>query len=144
MIRELTTSDLCELVSHSNFCDSIIANTDYWELLVNHPASKAWSYWVNDKLMAAGGAVSVCPGNGEVWLAVTDTLMKKPKRLLVEVRKMIEHLKTCGLYHRLQMVIAPTDKLKSWAEHLGFSSEGLMKKYSPDQQDMIRYGLVWD
>lgn len=91
-----------------------------------------------DSLLAIGGAVQLFKGVAEVWMCVTPEGKAQPLSLSRSMKDMVSRLG--AIFHRLQLTTLEHDTAAiRWAEFLGFTYEGLMIKYGPDQKNHKRF-----
>lgn len=95
------------------------------------------------KVVFMGGIFEQWRGVGEVWMLASDKMLKFRKTSLQMVwgfmTVVIEQLHL----HRLQCTVeVGFPRYKAFAEHFGFTCEGLMPKYGPNGEDHLRYGRI--
>jgi hypothetical protein len=94
--------------------------------------------------IGCGGVIPRWSGVGEVWIAVSENLRRRPLLLVKETLRVMDMLNTRSGFHRLQLHIPSTDTgLKRWAESLGFTFEGRMLQYGPDKRDHDLYARIF-
>jgi RimJ/RimL family protein N-acetyltransferase len=96
-----------------------------------------------DERIGSAGVFQVWPGVGEAWSFFTPEIRNHPFFLHRIALKMLPLIIEAGGFHRIYCNIWSEfgDALR-WAERLGFCSEGLMRKFTPDQRDYYRYAKV--
>lgn len=96
-----------------------------------------------DTTFAIGGVGIVHSGLGTAWSILNKEFLKYPKTLLKFSRLVIK-ASLLGLnLHRIQMDIDTTfEENARFAKKLGFSFEGKMIQYGPNQEDYDRYVLI--
>lgn len=94
-------------------------------------------------VVAVGGVLPMWRGVGDIWMVGSDLIDKYPKSLFRLARSIINEA-TKGLsLHRVQCSVdVDQESHKRFVEHLGFSPEGLMRKYGANGEDHIRYAKV--
>jgi hypothetical protein len=95
----------------------------------------------NGEVYACGGIVTVAPGVGECWLVCAEGSEIFNKSIC---RNLINMIKAGGqIYHRLQTIVKVTDtrslRFDKW---LGFTEEGVMRKYDSLGNDYVRLAKV--
>ena len=94
--------------------------------------------------IGCGGVIPRWSGVGEVWIAVSENLKRRPLLLVKQTLRCVNMLNERGGFHRIQLHIPSTDTgLKRWAESLGFTFEGRMLQYGPDKRDHDLYARIF-
>ena len=103
---------------------------------------QAYTMVSDEGIVACAGIVPLWKGTGEGW-AITSELVEKyrisfAKSLLRYLFKIIQEFK----YTRIQTTVLEHHQTsKEWLEWMGFTNEGLMRKYIGDN-NYYRYALV--
>ena len=96
------------------------------------------------KPIGAFGLVPFWAGVGEAWLMSTPQLEEKPLFMVKYFRRLTEELHTNGKLHRVQIMVNDTPALNRWAEVLGFTKEGVLRKYGLNGENQVMYSKIWD
>lgn len=100
---------------------------------------------VDGVIVGCGGIRRLWDGVGEVWLMLSPTVNRFPIRtgevIVNGMRALIED----NDFFRLQgWCRVGFTKAHTVFRHLGFTPEGIARKYAPDKVDCVLYGLVKD
>ena len=97
---------------------------------------------INGRPIVCGGMMKLWPGVGEAWVIGSDELKQNALPFHRAILKYREVVFAMGL-HRLQCAchVDFTDS-RAWLERLGFVDEGVMKAFTSDREDYVRYALV--
>jgi hypothetical protein len=80
------------------------------------------------------GIVPIWHGVAEAWMIADNTIRKKPYILSKYSKRFIDIVPVSLALHRLQITVRIADKRAvSWARFLGFTEEGILRRYGPDQ-----------
>ncbi len=102
-------------------------------------AGPCWAGILADEIVGVGGIVDFWPGVGEAWSCYSEKAIVSCRReVLYYTRRFLELAITANNYHRIQAVMR-TDVPPTWAKHLGFAREGLLKGYCADGSDAVMY-----
>lgn len=94
-------------------------------------------------VVAIGGVLPMWKGVGDVWMVGSDLLSLYPKAVYRLARCMLDEAVRSLELHRLQCSVDPRYQSHiDFIEHLGFTSEGLMRKFGQSGEDHIRYAKV--
>ncbi len=99
---------------------------------------------VDGAVLGCGGTYPLQRGVGEVWLALSEHFeIGVPDRGWVWIDRAARALLAAALedgFHRLQTAIEVDFRPgHNWVRRLGFSEEGIMRKYGPDGKDYMRF-----
>lgn len=86
------------------------------------------------------GAVPTVPGVCEVFVIPSKEQARYAKTFVLAVKD-----KLCSLrpkFRRIQAVSKPDEFHTRWLSWLGFQTEGVLRKYGPNGEDMIMWSLV--
>ena len=102
----------------------------------------SWTGIVGTRIIGCGGIVDLWPGVAYGWL-ICSGLAKTYKMFLYKtVKNAILAADSRGI-HRIEAAIyCKNDTAISFAIHLGFESEGLMRKYDSNGKDFLRYARI--
>lgn len=82
---------------------------------------------------------------GEVWAFVSREARAYPKSLTVYARRIVDSWWDHFRYRRLQATVDNDNMMsRRFVEHLGFSFEGVLRRYGPDDIDQAMYARVRD
>jgi len=95
-------------------------------------------------IIACGGVVVLWRGVGEAW-GLTTKLVESYRILYYKTTKtMIESVAQSFNLHRVQATIpVGHEHAARFIMRMGFTREGLMKKFGPDGHDFIMFGRVF-
>lgn len=97
----------------------------------------------DSKPVGAFGLVVLWAGVGECWFMSSPDLERHPLFLIKTFRRLTDEVLNRGL-HRVQIMVHDTPALNKWATTLGFTKEGVLRKYGIDLKDNAVYSKVWD
>jgi len=98
---------------------------------------------INDDLVACAGVYPVWDGLGEAWFLASHRIFENPITVSRAVRRGLEKIMDENNYHRVQAhVNGEWSNARRWAKLMGMEEEGVMKKFSPDKKDFIRFAKV--
>lgn len=121
----------------------ITAHFDIGKLLSEFSKHGAmFTVFVDGRVVAIAGLMGLWKGVGEVWAAFAPGGERYMKTIHRKSKEVIAEALNNGFWRIQTNVIAGFDKGIRWVERLGFKSEGVMRKYSPNGGDMIRYAIV--
>lgn len=102
--------------------------------------NSSWTVRYKDEVVFCGGVQRIMPSVGEAWLMFSPKgreyigVLKKAKELLGSSMKS---------FQRIQAAADSRDsRYSSFLEHLGFTFEGVLRKYGIQGQDMRMYSIV--
>lgn len=115
------------------------------ELMAYERSGYGWTGIVGNEIIAAGGIAPIWEGVGCAWLLSTPLVDKYKLFLHRTVKNAIMQTSKAKNLHRIETAIL-TDHIVSqrWAERLGFTNEGLMRKFDSRKNDYYRYALILD
>lgn len=103
----------------------------------------AFTLMYDGRVMCVGGVHNIWPGCGQVWLIPSVYALQHPMVFARQVRRILDVMIETHQLHRVQALIntklAPGER---WIEMLGFTKEGVLRKYSPQGNDYFMYGRV--
>jgi len=86
--------------------------------------------------VAVFGCVLLWRGVGEAWSLFAEEARRYPIAMTKGAKSFFDSCQISFNLHRLQITVKTSDKRAvGWAKTLGFESEGIMLKYSADQED---------
>jgi hypothetical protein len=86
------------------------------------------------------GVAPTLPGVCEVFILASEDQTRFPISFARCVHKEVSKL--CSKYRRIQAVTANDSFHRRWITWLGFSEEGILRKYGLQGQDMVMWSLV--
>lgn len=110
-----------------------------------HDSSEAYTLFIDDEPIAAGGMFLRHKGVGDVWLAVSKKAAKTPKLVVKTVKEHIEKVMRAAELKRLQTPILSDFALGlRFASALGFKNEtpGGMKYYGFKGETYNLFSLI--
>jgi RimJ/RimL family protein N-acetyltransferase len=94
-------------------------------------------------VVAVGGVLPLWKGVGDVWMVGSDLVPKYPRAIYRLARAMLREASKGLTLRRLQCTVDPRyEEHVRFIERLGFTSEGLMRKFGPHGEDHVRYAKV--
>jgi len=101
------------------------------------------TFLVDDEPVAIFGGFFISQGVFQVWSLMSESVRKYPLAFHKSVKEMIDHWFERLNMTRMQMSVR-VDHVEGarWAELLGFSCEGTMKKYGPTGDDHKLFARV--
>lgn len=116
-----------------------------WEKVASswHTAGPAYTLMVDGKIMGSAGLVIIDDKKAEAWLMFS---MRFYKHKTLALRILIKEFKKLIAEHKFTRVqaVVPTTFFKGqrFVEWLGFQKEGVLRKYGPENEDMIMYSKI--
>lgn len=98
---------------------------------------------VDNKPIAAFGAIILWKGVAECWLMGSPHIGTYRLSVIKALKSLTNQMLTAGL-HRIQIYVKDTPMMKKWAELLGFTFEGVLRKHALDGSDNLIYSKIWD
>jgi RimJ/RimL family protein N-acetyltransferase len=89
------------------------------------------------QVIGCAGLKPMWGGVALAWSMLSPEVRKHPFFLHRTVKRELERLaRSCG-FHRVELIVMQGFEAgKAWAKALGFESEGIRRKYTPDKQDI--------
>ena len=104
----------------------------------------AYTLFVNDKPIVAGGIFIVWQGVAEGWVIANRNIYDVKFLAAKEIKKRTDLLCKKNKINRLQTSVKAEFKTGiRFANWLGLETEGLMKKYGPDGSDYLRMAKIY-
>jgi hypothetical protein len=115
------------------------------EILQGYFSRSIYSYilLVDNAPSGAFGIVPLWQGVCECWFMSSPALDRYPLFLVKNFRKLTDELLKNGM-HRVQILVHNTRSLNRWAQSLGFTYEGVLRRYGIDKKDNAIYSKIWD
>lgn len=86
------------------------------------------------KAVMSFGIVPIWNGVAEAWMVADNKIKNKPYILTKYSKRFIDIVPISLALHRLQITVRIQDKRAvSWARFLGFTEEGILRRYGPDK-----------
>lgn len=115
-----------------------VYHKDYAEKLCQ---GKGYSLFHNGRIILAAGVVPCWTGVGEAWSIMTERCREKPVLLVKAFKEKFDEC--CSDYNRVQVTVEEGfEQGVSFVKYLGFTFEGRMPYYSPDQKTHLRFARV--
>lgn len=103
---------------------------------IQSKSGPAITAFVDNIPVAVFGCVILWNGVGEAWSVFSEKARRYPIAMTKGAFAFFDSCEILFSLHRLQITVNSTDKRAlAWAHYIGFVSEGLMEKYSADQED---------
>ena len=116
---------------------SLMTNPEYQKSL--DITGKAFTAIDGETVLACAGIVPFWEGRAEAWAIMSHDL----KRHFLLIHRATERfLDACGFPRVEANVDANFGCAQRWMDMLGFVSEGLMHKYTPDGRDCTRFARI--
>ena len=99
-------------------------------------AGPSWSAMAGFDVIACAGVIEFWEGRAQAWALLSAQFPQHVKSVHRAVRQFLQGYDVA----RLECIVDPRDpRTVRWAEHLGFSYESTMPKYTPngESQDMM-------
>lgn len=111
---------------------------------------KIWGKSKDSYTMMKDGVPVFCAGvvdigwqRGEAWTLVSRLFYENKKVCYRVVKNFLKYCFENNQYQRIQSVISPDlDAGESWMRHLGFTKEGTLRKFGPNNEDVVMYSRV--
>ena len=101
---------------------------------------RTYTAFNDEQIIAFSGVLERWEGYGTAW---TYILTKDRYDLLFITRAVKSFIETCCDYRRLELTVAKDfDAGHRWATLLGFSPEGVMRRYDPSGRDHVLYARI--
>ena len=95
------------------------------------------------KPIAIFGIVQIWDGLAEVWLIPDEALRVYPVFMTKAARSFIDICMISGRLHRVQITVRCDHRQAvGWAKTIGFTREGTLSKYGPDQSDFFMMSMT--
>lgn len=98
---------------------------------------------LDGRIVACGGVFPYGNGNSDIWLIPSIYVANSPIFLAKEVRKWLNKIQKDLSLNRMQSFCINDDLHDRWMSFLGFTKEGVMKKYS-NGIDFAVWGKTWE
>ena len=109
------------------------------------PASRSYTLAVDGEVAAIGGLTEIYRGLAEAWLFSDRTIAERVRKSFFKKISDALDILAEGLgCHRVQASAVVGDaQACRFLEHLGFSHEGIMRRYGPKREDFFRYAKLY-
>ena len=145
IVKEFKQQDADQIVSYgmndklmevdANFKENRICLAD---------KGNAYTLFVNDKPIVAGGIFILWKGVAEGWVLANRNIYDVKFLAAKEIKKRTDLLCKKNKIKRLQTSVKANFKTGvRFANWLGLETEGLMKKYGPDGSDYLRMAKIY-
>ena len=99
----------------------------------------SYAVYEGDTLMVCAGVIELMPGRWQAWAMLGPDTGK----IMVPLTRAVARYFASRKYKRVETCIDPNfPEAIRWAELLGFTFEGRMKKYLPNGADQLLYARV--
>ena len=103
----------------------------------------AFSGELDGQILGSAGIAILWKGVGEAWVWVPDEVVRHPLFFHRSIKTMMAEVKRAKRLVRIQTTVQVRDvTANSWIKRLGFTAEGVMRRFSADGEDAIRYAIV--
>lgn len=114
-----------------------MSNPEYGRALMVE--GKSFSFIEGDQVLGCAGVVPIWTGRAEAWAMFAPNLTRQ----FIHIHgATVRFFESCGIRRIEAHVDAGFGKAKKWVELLGFEYEGLLRAYTPDGRDCLRYARV--
>jgi hypothetical protein len=101
-----------------------------------------YTAWHDSEIIACGGMDLLWEGVGQVWIIMPEKT-RHAKSLFRLFKNKLDYLTKKNNLWRVQAYARiGLDESHTLLRHLGFETEGIMRKYTPDKADCILYAKV--
>ncbi len=94
------------------------------------------------KVLAIVGAYTLWPGVLEVWVVPSRYVTQYSLTYLKSIKKYVKTLQDGFQPHRMQTQSLNNELHDRWMGFLGFTKEGIMRKFGTDKQDYALWSIV--
>jgi hypothetical protein len=112
-------------------------------LAANEADGPAWTALLGGRLLGSGGIRIFWPGVGEAWAIFPQGMEEHPREVLATARTQLwQTIRERGLWRVQATARVDFPGAANFLEHLGFSLEAQLSRFSPDGVDVFLYALV--
>jgi hypothetical protein len=119
------------------------ANLIDWAKALTAASGPAWTGLIEGRVAGCGGMVILWPGTAEAWSVFADWTAAYRRTMLCTCRRAMDSAAREYGLRRVQATLR-TDLPDSWLRHLGFTREGLMRRYCVDGCDAAIWARLYD
>jgi hypothetical protein len=103
---------------------------------------QAATFHYDGRILFIAGFFQLWPGVYEVWLLPSKHIGTAPRSFARLIRRYIDRIWEDFKAHRIQTTSFHDAFHARWMEFLGFESEGVLRKFTQDQRDMVQYSRI--
>lgn len=112
-------------------------------LQVMKQSGPSFTLEVSEGIVFVGGVIILWPGRGQTWLLTTELVHTKPLLFHKSVARILDLVVGDYRLHRLEAAVAADwAEANKWIKRLGFTFEGLARKYTPGGRDAKLYARI--
>lgn len=127
-----------EVMNANGDIDPLLYTPYYADYLA---AGTGWALVVDGVIRGAAGVIPMWGKVADAWALITPWCREHPVTLLKAFRE--KFIETCADYRRVQITVEEGfDAAEKFAQFLGFTFEGRMEYYSPDEKTHLRYARI--
>ena len=104
--------------------------------------STAGTIIYDGRILGVMGYVEMWRGTCEVYVLPSEYIKEYGLVFARIIKSNLKMLREVQKFHRIQVTAVDDDKHKRWLEWLGFKCEGVLKKYSINQQDYKMWAII--
>lgn len=102
-------------------------------------AGECWSAFVAGEIVGCAGLAEIWPGRAIGWAFLSDETARHMIAITRKTRAVLRHAPYRRIEASADVGFPPA---RRWAEMLGMACEALMRKWTPDGDDVFLYALV--
>jgi len=103
----------------------------------------AYTLFCADGVIAVAGVAPILPGVGGAWMATSELVNQYPKAFFRATRDFLAAIEADWRLHRIQTTVEVGQTTQErWVSHLGFTSEGIMRRFGADRSDHRMYARL--
>jgi len=102
----------------------------------------AWTMMEGDEVLACGGIFTIEKGIGFLWAYISDEAKGHGRSLIMHSRRMVAGAVKNGCFRVQAVVRADKPEYERFIELVGLSKEGLMRKATPERNDLFMYAKI--
>ena len=145
MIREFQSTDLLDIeiggFELEYAADNIFAY--HQQLIYSSVMGKAETLVIDDKVICCFGIINLWRGVGEIWLLPSVYVTNYRKTFHKTIINVLNNEQKNNKLHRIQSVCDIRNQVTiNWHKHLGFTEEGILRKYDKAGRDYIMMARV--
>ena len=117
---------------------------DFYDRMENviKSATACGTFVSDDRVVCMAGFTTLWPGVAEGWVMPSKYVYEQPFKYCKRIRCYLEQIQTDFNFHRVQTTAVLDEAHERWMGFLGFKREGVLHKYTPQQQDLGQYARV--
>jgi RimJ/RimL family protein N-acetyltransferase len=107
-------------------------------------AGPAFTLLCDGQPVICGGILMMGWQRGQAWILPSTLFCKHVKQSYRLIKQKMMDIQRAYDLRRIEALVEPGFEAgKRFMEHLGFTNEGLLKRYGPRGEDMFMYGRVF-